>query len=362
MDPIILTDFDQLKPVSKSVVTAYLISDLHFRSKIRLEYEECIKNILKYANDLKDEIDFIVCLGDSLDGHDRIEMSAFHDVILLFEQLKDIAPLYILIGNHDRTTKTDFLSNISPFYALKYWPQTFIVDEPKTLTIKDQNFAFVPYVPHGKFHEALERLPEFIPLTAIFAHQEFRGAKSQGYCSSNGDVWTIDSPLVISGHFHDRQTPHENIVYIGSILQQKSNESPNKGLSIFQFDPDTTNWFFIPDLVPPSLIINTTSSKLSEIVSSLPNGRLRIVIEANGSEAMQLERSSTVSNLRRQGVKISYKTVLPSEIRPSEVSSFDEVSEPLPGILRQLVDPYDKLKQILDIALSDRQIEELFDV
>src|SRR6187402_1249377 len=83
--------------------------------------------------------DFIVNLGDTLHDHRKIDMLAQCKAVCFLRELSKIAPLFILIGNHDRVNNSDFLSTVSPFEALKDWKNTYIVDQPYTLTFHTLN-------------------------------------------------------------------------------------------------------------------------------------------------------------------------------------------------------------------------------
>ena len=76
-------------------------------------------------------------------------------------------------------------------------------------------FLFVPYVPPGRFVEALETYKNinWKDVDCIFAHQEFYGCKMGAILSEEGDKWESKWPLVVSGHIHSRQWINKNIYY-----------------------------------------------------------------------------------------------------------------------------------------------------
>ena len=87
-----------------------------------------------------------------------------------------------------------------------------------TILCNDRKLVFLPFIPTGRFVEALDSDDEpWKDADMVFAHQEFRGAKMGAKISEEGDEWKEDWPSVISGHIHDRQILR-NIYYTGSCL------------------------------------------------------------------------------------------------------------------------------------------------
>ena len=180
----------------------------------------------------KEQPDFIVNLGDTLHDHDKIDMVAQCKAVQFMRALKDIAPLYVLIGNHDRINNSEFLTDVSPFNAMKDWPNTFVVDDR---VITRGPFFFVPYVPPGRFQEALDlsgiKKEEYL---CGFAHQEFKGCKMGAVISEHGDTWS--GPPVISGHIHDQETlPF--VKYVGTPINHSHGEHGLKTVSKFILTP-----------------------------------------------------------------------------------------------------------------------------
>ena len=166
----------------------------------------------------------------------------------MIEQLSQIAPTYVLIGNHDLINHSQFLTDNHIFNPMKKWPNVFIADTmPQVLQIEDSDgeertFVFCPYTPPGRFAEALNKI---VPLgytwelaDAIFAHQEFEGCKMNQITSEEGDVWDPAFPPVISGHIHDAQTVGENVFYPGSAIQHGFGESAGKRIWFINWEPD----------------------------------------------------------------------------------------------------------------------------
>jgi DNA repair exonuclease SbcCD nuclease subunit len=163
-----------------------------------------------------ENVDMIVIGGDVLDSHERVSVVLMNTALKLFKVLSNIAPLYILIGNHDYINNQQFLTINHWMNAIKEWKNIFIVDKPLIF----ENFLFVPYVFPGKFKKSINEI-DLTSVICIFAHQEFLDCQMGIIKSVQGDRWESNMPLVISGHIHDRQKVNSNILYPGSISKGK---------------------------------------------------------------------------------------------------------------------------------------------
>lgn len=146
------------KKISKKIekkekLSSLVIGDFHFKVSNVQDTDLMTIEIIKIAEEIKP--DYIVCLGDTLDRHESIHVTPLENAIKILDALRKIAPLYILIGNHDRPNNSNFLTTEHPFTAVKHWENTYIADNCIEQTIKDRLFLFVPYVPPGRLHEAL---------------------------------------------------------------------------------------------------------------------------------------------------------------------------------------------------------------
>jgi hypothetical protein len=208
---------------------------------------------------LRETPDFIVVLGDVLHTHDLLRLDPVCRAITFLQRLRDTSPhLYILIGNHDRPNNACYLTSEHPFTALKDWPHTTVVDQVITRSHmvrsigKVASFTFVPYVPVGRFEDALltvglstDPAKNTAPIhlkqmSSVFAHQEFKGAKMGAIISEAGDLWPVGAPLCVSGHIHDYDELLYNLVYPGTPIQHGYADKPDKTISVLYFKISTT--------------------------------------------------------------------------------------------------------------------------
>lgn len=236
-----------------------LIGDPHFKTSNAIETNQLHQSTLKYLKS-NPSIDFVVVLGDILHCHEKIHTQPFCRAVKFLSDLADERETFALIGNHDRINNNVFLTEEHPFVGLKEYPNLHIVDttlyfsssslqkrkeEDEKLGEKEKKeksfFVFVPYVPNGRFKEALEigkekkeekigNKREYEKCKAIFAHQEFRGCKMGAIISEDGDIWEEELPPVFSGHIHDQQRLQNNIFYPGIPFQHGFADSDDKGI------------------------------------------------------------------------------------------------------------------------------------
>lgn len=246
-----------------------VIGDQHFKID---SIEECKQMARSIVGELRKKkqmkcLDIIVLLGDLYDTMEKLLIDVHVIAHWFLSELHDIAPLYIIIGNHDRpnnqvmTGPRHFLNN------LKKWSNVTIIDDPYAVKIKGYKFIMVPYAPPGKFNELLDGF-DLSQVDCIFAHQEVRDAQMGATKSSTGDIWPpidekkreslVDSmsslsltdeekrkekkekrkegdvPLVISGHIHQWQKL-DRWLYIGTPRNITYGERAKSTISLFTF-------------------------------------------------------------------------------------------------------------------------------
>ena len=283
----------------------FVIGDPHFKTN---NIEEC--NLM--CDQIIDQLDIckpdaVVCLGDVLDRHETIHVGPLLRSIQFFEQIESKYKLYILIGNHDRPNNQVFMTDEHPFTALKLWQNTTIVDKTFEDRIGNHSFVFVPYVPPGRFMEALENT-NFQNARAIFAHQEFYGAKMGMTTSIIGDKWDINFPLVVSGHIHDFQSIQDNIIYTGTPLQHAYGDNEDKGVFLFNFLEESSNFNFEKIVldIPKKKIVHISANDLTALKSLDPKCHYKIIISGTPMEIKSVKIQNFVKHLQKY--KIAYHT------------------------------------------------------
>lgn len=297
-------------------VSALVIGDPHFKVSNIRETDLMVGAIREQAQLLQPDI--IVVLGDTLDRHETIHVSPLTRAVKFLAQLMAIAPTYLLIGNHDLKNNRQFLSDEHPFTALKYWSDRMtVVDTTTIVQIAEQTFVFVPYVPNGRFMEALDHSSGTDPdttaawqnATCIFAHQEFKGCQMGAIVSVDGDEWPRNCPYVVTGHIHDYQELQPNLLYTGTPIQHAFGDRHDKTISYFTFHNPTHREHERIDLgLPRKRICRITCAEVNTFV--LPqNFELKIIIRGPSGEIKAIRKHPNIEAWKNLGHRIVYKDV-----------------------------------------------------
>jgi len=213
----------------------FVIGDIHIRMKYIAEISKTLEKILDITQLREKDYDFIVILGDIYDRHERLSISELMTFDNFIKKLMKITEkdIFILIGNHDRPKNTCFMTDEHALNPYKSYEHIKIIDH----TIESGKYLFVPYVPVGRFADAIDDFVDKLSdYRCIFTHQEFKDVSLGKIKSKRGDQ--ISPWLkVINGHIHNYERLG-NIICVGSVHQISFNEDKLKTVSIFHFDVD----------------------------------------------------------------------------------------------------------------------------
>ena len=313
-----------------STLNVLAIGDPHLRAKYIRIVDDFIQQTVELVS--RRNPDFVVILGDTLHDHERTREPCHTRAVKWFKSLAKHTRVIILIGNHDRPNNSHFLTDSHFFNGLKGTENITIVDDhvaSKTVTKGSSIFrlVFVPYVPNGRYQEALDTLDVSIESerpTAIFSHQEFRGVKMGALVSSDGDPWGPDKPLNISGHIHEHQIIGNNIIYPGTPYQTTYSEESNKGVFMFGFrNEGGPSIDRIKLNLRTKMTINLTPQEFQKF--ELPAGNIDIRIKITGKqESVEAIRNSELyKNLRtKPNVKIVLVPQYEGVVKMTEKKSF----------------------------------------
>ena len=289
------------------------IGDPHFRRDNVTESEEMCAKIYQTVD--TESPDLIVVMGDVLDSHEHIYTVPLKQATDFLYRLSEIKTTYVLIGNHDRLNNSDFLSEYHPFVGIRH-PKLIISSKVIVANIQNFKFVFVPYVPPGRFMEALntqqENIGDLSTVDCIFAHQEIRGTKmSPTTTSTAGDHWPLNNPYIISGHIHCYSRPQSNVVYCGTPRQVTFGEEEDKSISLFSFDKNTRRF---PEERRIDLKlkrrINCRVNCKNVVTWVPPEGCLiKLIIEGTSSEIKAIVKLDYIKRLTKSGIKIVYNTI-----------------------------------------------------
>lgn len=311
--------------------TILAIGDPHFKLDNIEEVNIFITKVEELV--INNKPDIIVVLGDLLHYHERVVINCLNLAYKFIHMLRSYTKTIILVGNHDMESHTQFLTENHWMNAMKYWDNVIIVDK----IILIDNMVFCPYVPPGRFIEALDTLGSGLRSTLgskdplpqvsywkqaplIFCHQEFFGCKMGAIISETGDKWSLDYPQIISGHIHDKQTPQKNIYYTGSSMQHAFGENHHKSLVYIKGNELTE----LPLDIVRKRILNLDIKNIESFDPlKNPNDKIRINITGDFEEFKVFKKTEQYKDLIQSGVKVIYQGVKKMDI--VETHSFEKI-------------------------------------
>lgn len=193
-----------------------------------------------------DKPELIICLGDILHNHERLHTSELNKAVEFINLLSNKSMVYLLVGNHDYINNQQYLTDKHWMKCLYSNSKVKIIDKVCKIEHNKLNIIGVPYVPNGRFIEALGTYDlDYKDCDLIFAHQELSGVK-MGCIVSECEDWDDDNPLIISGHIHSYQYVQDNLFYPGSILQNAFGESKHN--IVLLISEDNVNKFSMEEI------------------------------------------------------------------------------------------------------------------
>ena len=289
--------------------TALFIGDPHFQINNIPDIERFIPAIKNLSTDKKP--DLIVIAGDLLHTHERLHTTVLNKAYELVNTLRKIAPTYVLVGNHDYISNTQFLTENHWMNGMKEWENVTIVDKVLNVKVNNETFTMVPYVYPGRFMEALSTLGDdtWTKSECIFAHQEFEGCKMGAIVSIDGDKWSLDNPLVVSGHIHSKQRPQPNVYYTGTPMQIAFGESEDNIVALFKFEKgEELELDEIQLDLPGKKILYMDVMDVSNfVIDELSEDKVRITLSGSYEQFKAIKKTVKYRELTDSGVKIVFK-------------------------------------------------------
>jgi calcineurin-like phosphoesterase family protein len=237
----------------------FLIGDTHIGLGYPNTTDKWHKIHIEYFKDfliplLKKEVkegDIIIHLGDLFDNRNIIPINLLNYGMDIVEEISKIAPLHIIIGNHDLYSKS--ASEINSVRPFKYIPNVKIYDSAKVLNYNNLNILMMPYI--EKRIDQIEIIENNKGCDYLFCHSDLNGCRMHlnSAAHRNNDKIDINNfksfRKVRSGHIHLVQTSN-NFTFVGSIFQMDRNDTGDqKGIFVINTDDDTEEFF--PNKISP---------------------------------------------------------------------------------------------------------------
>ena len=264
------------------------VSDIHIRNhRYHEEYSVVFEELYEKLRELKPDI--IVNTGDT--AHTKLQLSPayFHMTAKLFENLADIAPLHVILGNHDLN-----LRNPGRIDAV-----TPIVEALDHKDIHFHKFSQEVDLGNGFVLNVLSIVDEdkWIDPTdeskvniAVF-HGSVAGVTTDtGWVMEHGDIninslAPFDYALLGDIHKTNQLLDDEGRVrYPGSLVQQNFGESMDKGFLLWDIqdkDNFTCEHYPLTNPKPFVTVELTPKGKMPKNIEVTPGARLRLVSQNN---------------------------------------------------------------------------------
>ena len=312
-----------------------IVGDIHIKPNNLAYIDELLEKLLALIQERN--IKTVVLLGDILHDFNRIETATLNKALDFFTRITSALEdqLYIIVGNHDYINNTQFLSREHWMNSFKHFKKIVIVDT--VLRDTQHSFLFVPYVPPGRFIEALDQVEEdwsWREQRVIFAHQELYGCalvRDGSITSSAGDKWLPSYPLCISGHIHLNQRLATNLYYPGAALETNFGEAHYKFI-VALLDVDSLEVEEVDLGLSRRVLLRYTIEQLKEIalVESIasrvtPLSLVKLIVQCSAEEFNSFKKTTNYKKLSNSNVKVVHFTLKSEE--QNEVSDMLGISE-----------------------------------
>lgn len=293
-----------------------VIGDTHFKEGNSNSTNIMYRSIESMLDD--DSFDLIVLLGDIYHDHNIMRVGVNRRVCDFILMLCSHVRVFILVGNHDIRNNSCYLPEEHTLYHLKHINSNVrIIDRPVTENILGHNFTFCPYVPVGRFMEALSTT-SWKDSKLIFCHQEIRGVVINKISSISGDQWNPKYPTLVCGHIHSRQEL-DNVHYVGTPYSQDFSDIGTKSISIYEIQGDSINLTYRELGVPSHLRFECEAPKFIELINSIvqpPGSKIRINVRGTKSQLDKLNIRKHVKSMRKNDIDLIVNKIQTDKINP----------------------------------------------
>jgi len=340
------------------------LSDTHVRNlKYHEEYREVFNKIFSLLREEKP--DYIVHTGDIAHTKNQISPEFVEMCSWFLKELADIAPTYIILGNHDTNLKNDTRQDsISPIVSAlnhqnltlwKYSGERLIGDKLafNVMSLIDEDKWVKPSDPNriniALYHGAIAGVSTDIGYTLEHSDHELSIFEGHDYAFL-GDIHKTNQIVDTEGR----------VRYPGSTIQQNHGETDDKGFLIWEIEDKNkfdVRHIVIPHPRPFITIKLDESGKFDESVYIKPDSRIRVVCEHNVS----------VSDIRKTIDVIKVKYVPESVAFLNKATERIDISDTIKKIdtddLRNLQTQEKLLREYLkDYSPKEEVLQKVFEI
>jgi len=331
------------------MTTILFIGDPHFKVDNIPEVNLFMNKLEELAFSQKPDL---ICIGgDLLHTHEKIHTVPLNKSYELVDRMRKIAKTFVLVGNHDAINNQIFLTEDHWMNGMKEWENVTIVDKVVHYADKGVSLIFCPYVPNGRFQEALNTIGDvWKSADCIFAHQEFYGCKMGAIVSVDGDKWPQDYPYIVSGHIHSKQRPQENVYYTGSAMQHAFGESEENIIAFLTINSGDKYDIQEFDLkLPRKYIVYKTIDDMENFTPVESSDQVKVTILGNYEEFKAFKKTAKHAELLKTGTKIVFK---PKKQKHKEETTENDFHKILSDSVNSEKNPH--LNEVYELVVHNR--------
>lgn len=261
------------------------IADTHIRNlKYHFEYREVFKQLYKSLKEEK--VDYIIHCGDI--AHTKTQISPeFVDMCReFFESLAEIAPTYIILGNHDGNLRNGSRQDaLSPIARAINSPRLTLIKNAGEVKLTDE-FCLNVLSVFDEENWVQPTNPELVNIALYHGAIDKSKTDQNWTLGGDHDIGIFDNfDFAFLGDIHKTQKLDKEgrIWYAGSTVQQNFGESLDKGYLLWDIeDKDTfTNRHIAFDNPKPFITLELTKAGNLPRKKPPEGARLRIVSDEN---------------------------------------------------------------------------------
>lgn len=289
------------------------VADSHFQKKRLDECVHCFDYIIDYTE--KEKPDYIFHAGDLFEKNVLINSPEYHAAVNAISALADIAPVFMVRGNHDPIGALEIFEELNTMFGIRYSDkiENIPFNDITVSGFNDFNVLTIPYqMPStvgsgdsiGEIHvtgadEIRSRITEFKNLQPerpkfIIAHisiLDSRFANSERI--QEGEIMLSVDELnlpelrgVFLGHIHNSQQEifkDTNIRYAGAHYRTRFDEVAEPGFYVWEFKEGRTDIKFVNTPARDMTQFNLSEAETKELITKgkfdFPPGDVKIVLE-----------------------------------------------------------------------------------
>jgi len=292
-----------------------VVGDIHIKIKNIPIIQVLIKELVDIVSVHKP--DYMVILGDMADSHGIMHLQAWNTILEFIKSIGGLCKIIYVVGNHDMLNNQQFLNNNNWFDVFNIIPNNIIKVANKPIILNEA--LFIPFVPTGRFNEALEAIHGKFKIA--FCHQEFEGCIMNNINSRSEDQ-APDFP-VFSGHIHDRQKIHK-VQYIGSPLDVTAVSPVDRFVELVEVGDTIVSTPIQITSVPRKIYLEFDIDSVEGYTPPDDYNFYKVLILGKYSEIFKYKQTDAYQQLKScENVRIVFKSQDVESVRKNKSNSSD---------------------------------------